>query len=250
MLCAARRVLPCSHGSHFCSQKPSKFVPASREVYRTARKFSQCCALLTEFSSKTRKYLVRHAGTSGNFFPQVWEQAGTCGNSFPQFWNMLEPAEIPSRSLETYQNRRKFVPAVWRHAGTGGNLFPQFGGMLELAEICSRRFGIRWNQWKFVRAVWEHAETGGNCRSATHCLPIFLRKLARAFWKSTKTRSLYSLHKQSPRVCGRKSHIKRRSVKDTSVYFLRGVDFPALRSNLRFRASCTTASAEFLRSLI
>ena len=106
------------------------------------------------------------------------------------------------------------------------------------------------NERKFLPAVWEHAETGGNCRSTTHCLPIFLRKLARAFWKSTKTRSLYSLHKQSPRVCGRKSHIKRRSVKDPSVYFLRGVDFPALRSNLRFRASCTTTNAEFLRSLI
>ena len=236
MLCAARRVLPCSHGSHFCSQKPSKFVPASREVYRTARKLSQCCALLTEFSSKTRKYLVRHAGTSGNFFPQ--------------FGNAPELAEISSRGLGMHWNERKFVRAVWEHTGTVGNLFPQFGGMLELAEICSRRFGIRWNQWKFVRAVWEHAETGGNCRSATHCLPIFLRKLARAFWKSTKTRSLYSLHKQSPRVCGRKSHIKRRSVKDTSVYFLPGADFPALRSNLRFRASCTTVNAEFLRSLI
>ena len=117
------------------------------------RKLSQCYALLTEFSSKTRKCLVRQ-GT------------GASGNSLPVSNKALEPAEIPSPRTTEHRNLRKFFPRERRDSDTGGNLFSALDKTLERAEICSPRATIRRNWRKFVHSEQRGVVTGGNLFTA------------------------------------------------------------------------------------
>ena len=118
------------------------------------RKLSQCYALLTEFSSKTRKCLVRQ-GT------------GASGNSLPVYNKALELVEISCQQATRRWNERKFLPRERRESGTGGNSFTANDGMLELVEILSQRATRHWSERKFVHSKRQGVGTDRNSLPAS-----------------------------------------------------------------------------------
>ena len=141
------------------------------------------------------------------FLRAVWECTGTSGNSSAQFGNILEPSEICSRSLAACWNWRKFVPAGLEYAGTSGNLSAQFGNTPKPAEIVAAQcaaYRVLPCSHRSHFCTLRYQKTSKLALAQVGMCPEQRGDTAARFCAG-----LNHISNLPPRVCGRKSHIKR-----------------------------------------